>query len=123
MEYFKLAADSYQQLEQPQKALEILDRGLKLRMHEPLLLMKGQLLYELERYGEAKGIFQKTVDLNAHNGHAWLMLGYSAFYIEDFKEAQKAFEKALTFSKQKNAAREAILQLTQMNEINSDNTR
>ena len=107
-------AQCYIRLHRPEEALKYADRGLiKDKRHKHLLLMKGNLLYELERYPEAAAAFETAAHKKANPGRAWLMAGYAAWNAKDLRATRRAFKNAARHSKQKKAALKALRQLDQ----------
>ncbi|MBI9089681.1 MAG: tetratricopeptide repeat protein [Desulfobacterium sp.] len=97
-----------QQMNCPDKALEAVDQGI--RDHETsmeLKMIKGNLLFAMERYPEAQALFNSLAKEDS-SGRAWLMLGYSQWNLGELKHARRAMEKAATFKQQKKAARRAL---------------
>lgn len=107
-------AQCYIRLHRPEEALKYADRGLmKDKRHKHLLLMKGNLLYELERYPEAAAAFETAARKKANPGRAWLMAGYAAWNAKDLRATRRAFKNAAGHSRQKKAALRALRQLDQ----------
>ncbi len=107
-------AQCYIRLHRLEEALKYVDRGLiKDKNHKHLLLMKGDLLYELGRYPEAAAAFETAARKKANPGRAWLMAGYAAWNAKDLDKARRAFKHAVEHLKQKKAALKALRQLGQ----------
>jgi len=107
-------AQCYIRLYRPEEALKYADRGLiKDKSHKHLLLMKGNLLYELKRYPEAAAAFETAARKKANPGRAWLMAGYAAWNAKDLRATRRAFKNAAGHSRQKKAALKALRQLDQ----------
>jgi tetratricopeptide (TPR) repeat protein len=99
-------------LQQPQKALEWVEKGISRDPGDKdFLMLKGSLLFSMKSYDKAIMAFNAAVQRDEAMGEAWLMLGYSAWYAEKPDIAVNAMEKALHFDPQKNRAREALQRL------------
>lgn len=102
-------SQSYSALNRPDKALEWVEKGLqKDGTNIDLLMLKGNILYELKDYANAANVFKTLVKHDNTQGNAWLMLGYAAWNADDTKTAHEALKKAHTFSDQKKSAEEAL---------------
>ncbi len=100
-----------QQMSRPDQALGAVDQGI--RDHETsmeLKMIKGNLLFAMERYPEARALFNSLTKEDS-SGRAWLMLGYSHWNLGALKRARRAMEKAAAFKKQKKAAQAALKKL------------
>lgn len=99
------------QMNLDQKALELVDQVLKTEKTSiKLKIMKGDLLFYLERYQEAETLFEALAPRD-NSGHSWLMLGYSRWNLGDIQSARTAMARAATFKQQKQAAARAIKSL------------
>ncbi|MBN1932841.1 MAG: tetratricopeptide repeat protein [Desulfobacterales bacterium] len=117
VEIVKQLAQSYLSLYKPQQALESIEKGINLfREDTDLLLLKGRIFYQMERYPEAIEVFEKiTTHSKAIKGDVWLMLGYSALKADQIEKARYAFKEALKYSNQKKSAQKFLLQLERKN--------
>lgn len=100
-----------QQMNRRDQALEAVEQGI--RAHETsmeLKMIKGDLLFAMERYPEAQALFNRLVTEDP-SGRAWLMLGYSQWNLGELEHARRAMEKAATFKNQKKAALGALKKL------------
>jgi len=95
-------------LHKPDKALEIIDHALKYKREKKICMLKGQILFEQEKYKEAYKLYQRVAKEMPHPGHAWLMAGYSAWYLEDMTKAAYAFNSAAKYPKYKKKAEKVI---------------
>ena len=106
------AAQGYLRLHQPEKALKWVEKALAGQKNNPrLLLLKGELLYALERYPEATVAFETAAREKTSAGRAWLMAGYAAWNAKEMRTTRRAFENAAKYSGQKKAALKALRQL------------
>lgn len=103
----------YLRLHRPEKALKWVEKGLLEEKNPRLMLLKGDLLYELERYREAAVAFETAAREKINPGRAWLMAGYSAWNMKDPVRTRRAFKHAARYSRQKQAALKALRQLDQ----------
>jgi len=103
---------AYRRLSQPDKALETIDSlGPKTKSSE-LLMLEGELLYELEKFAQAARVFEQAAGKQgSHRGRAWLMAGYAAWQSDDHSRSQKAFSQAAKFQRQKKEASKALQQI------------
>ena len=106
------AAQGYLRLHQPEKALKWVEKALSGQKNNPrLLLLKGELLYALERYPEATVAFERAAREKKSAGRAWLMAGYAAWNAKDLRSTRRAFKNAARHKKQKKVALKALRQL------------
>ena len=93
----------------PEDALKWIEKGLTVDPRSiKLLMLKGDVLFQLKSYEASKNTFQHVVNLDKDEGKAWLMMGYAAWYGEDLNTAIRAMKQAATFPKQKKAATDAL---------------
>jgi len=104
-------ARGYLRQHRPEEAIEWVEQGLKNKKDPRLLLLKGDLLYELERFAAAAVAFETAARQKAGSGRAWLMAGYAALNAKSPEKARLAFKKASRYPKQKRAALKALRQL------------
>ena len=71
-------------------------------------MLKGRILFEQEKYKEAYKLYQRIAKEMPHPGYAWLMAGYSAWYLEDMTKAAYAFNSAARYPKYKKKAEKVI---------------
>jgi tetratricopeptide (TPR) repeat protein len=93
-----------------EEAVEWVEQGLKKKKSPRLLLLKGDLLYELEKFAEAAVAFETAARQKASPGRAWLMAGYAALNAGSPEKARLAFKKASKYPKQTRAALKALRQ-------------
>jgi tetratricopeptide (TPR) repeat protein len=105
--YEKLAS-AYLAAHKPAKAIDTLNRALKKRPTSKLYFMMGQVFYEQEDFEKAYQAFDKSFSLDPENGQAVLMMGYCALQIDKKAIAEKAFQKATHFSRQRKTAIELL---------------
>ncbi len=104
-------------LGQPERALSLLDTYRKIAGKSLSLLMaRADILYGLSRYRSALHAYECAAQFRGKSvcrhdrkerGRAWLMAGYCALQIQEYKKAHQAFTKAAGFPALKNRAVEA----------------
>ena len=105
-------AQGYIRLHRPEDALNCVEKGLiKEENNLRLMLLKGDLLYGLERYSEAAAAFETVARGKENPGGAWLMAGYAAWNAGDLEKSRLAFKHAAKYPEQKNTAQKALCQL------------
>ena len=105
-------AQGYIRLHRPEDALKCVEKGLmKEKNNQRLMLLKGNLLYGLERYKEAASAFETAAQGKENPGGAWLMAGYAAWNAGDLEKSRLAFKHAAKYPKQKDPAQKALHQL------------
>lgn len=94
-----------QQLDRPTEALDVLQRLAPATKAPELLMLKADLLYNLERYEAAARTYRQTAQKDTrHKGRAWLMAGYAALLAKDMNASRHAFKQAATFDRHRKAA-------------------
>ena len=106
-------AQGYIRLHRPEKALGWVEKALLEQNNPRLMLLKGDLLYELERYPEAAAAFETAASEKTNAGRAWLMAGYAAWNTKDPDKTRRAFKRAAKHPRQKDAALKALRRLDQ----------
>lgn len=106
-------AIAYHQMGKADLALETLSRR-KLGDDARLLMLKGEICYNLKRYPEAAASYRQAAGLGgSHQGQAWLMSGYAAMQHHDLVASQDALIQAAKFDKEKRAATLALTHIKQ----------
>ncbi|MDZ7640844.1 MAG: tetratricopeptide repeat protein [Desulfurivibrio sp.] len=106
---------AYQQLAEQDQALKTLQEFEKHEQDQELMLLKADLLYQLERFQEAHAAYKQAAGLQGErSGRAWLMAGYAAWETEDLGQAWQALGKAAEFSEQQERAESALEQLARL---------
>lgn len=95
---------SYQRLYQPQYVLKWINVGLTHFEDAHLRMIKGNLLFEMQKYADAAVEFQTILDKNKNSGQAWLMRGYVAWKQNHTEIARLSLEQAAKYPNQKQAA-------------------
>jgi tetratricopeptide (TPR) repeat protein len=101
-----------QQLGRPTEALDALQRLAPATKAPELLMLKADLLYNLERYEEAARTYRQTAQRDTrYKGRAWLMAGYAALQANDMDAGRHAFKQAASFDRHRKAALLAMARL------------
>ncbi len=96
-------------LDQPDNAIEWIDRALAQHRVENLLLLKGDIFYEARRYSEAYVVYAAAAGIQDETaGKAWLMMGYCALNAGNFPDAAKALATARRYPTEKKDATIAL---------------
>ncbi|MCG8685829.1 MAG: tetratricopeptide repeat protein [Desulfobacterales bacterium] len=103
---------AYRQMDQAEKALNLLNRFDPEGVDNELLMVKGDLLYEAKKYRSANQAYRMAAQKNcSQKGQAWLMAGYAAWQQNDFEASRSAFKNAARFKRQRKDAMAAMAQL------------
>jgi len=101
-------ARGYLRLHRPETALKWLQKGIAKKKDHKHTLLKGEILYELERYAEALTMFTTAAHQKKKSGYAWLMAGYAAWAAGDAEKSRMAFKQAAKYPRQRKAARKGL---------------
>ena len=108
----KSLAQACQQLDQPEKVLSYMERFKGGEKDTELLMLKGDLLYAMERYEDAARSYRRAAEGKSKGaGRAWLMAGYASLRVNDLDASRLAFKRAADDPKQKSAALAALKQI------------
>ncbi len=107
---------AYQRLDRPKEALARLNAFHPAVDDPELCMLKGDMLYEMKRFQDAKKAYQRAAaKADAQTaGRAWLMAGYAAWQSNDVEAGRRAFENAIRYRKQRKAAKEALARIKKM---------
>jgi tetratricopeptide (TPR) repeat protein len=104
--------NAYRQLGRAEMALDLLNRFNPGQSHPELLMVKGDLLYEIKQYRTATLTYRRVAHSNFdQKGQAWLMAGYAAWQQNDLEGSRRAFAQAARFKRHRKDALAAIAQL------------
>lgn len=95
---------AWQRRHRPEKALEVLESGLRFCRGTQLSLLRARLLIDLRRYRQARTVLEALTREDPASGRAWLLLGYAALDLEDTAAARSAFQRAYGFKAQRRSA-------------------
>jgi len=101
-------ARSYLRIHRPETALKWLEKGIGKKNDHKHTLLKGEILYELERYAEAATLFTAAAHQKIKPGYAWLMAGYAAWAAGDAEKSRMAFKQAVKYPQQRKAAHKGL---------------
>ncbi len=100
---------AYQQLGKNDVALQRLEEFNLEPDDEDMLMLKAELLYSLEKYDQAAIVFRRVAEREGRfAGRAWLMAGYSAWQLDDFKNSKVDFVHAAKYEGTKKSALQAL---------------
>jgi tetratricopeptide (TPR) repeat protein len=101
-----------QQLGRPEHSLKVLQRSAPGTKDPNLLMLKADLLYNLERYEEASQVYRQTAKADSkQKGRAWLLAGYAALQANNMDAGRRALRQAATFGRHRKAALLAMRRL------------
>ncbi|WP_448382139.1 tetratricopeptide repeat protein [Desulfosoma sp.] len=104
---------AYRQLGRSDMALKHLEDFGHPLDHGELLMLKGELLYELKQFDRAADVFRRVAKNHGpHAGRAWLMAGYCAWHMQDLSTSKEDFTRAAQYPEEKKAALAALQHLT-----------
>lgn len=106
----KKLAESYLYLHRHDDALKWVEKGLQEEVDEELLILKGNVLYEIKKYDEAMKVFE-SIPHGENSGQAMLMLGYAAWNAGNLDKATHAFQKASKYPEHQKTALKVLQQL------------
>ena len=107
---------AYRRLDRPEAALAQLANVPRIGKDPELMMLKGDLLYEMKRYAEASAAYRcAACEKHSRTGKAWLMAGYAAWQAKDIDASRQAFERAADFKQQRRSALLAMRQLQKVN--------
>ncbi len=95
-------------LHQPETALQWLNRHKDVKANPKAMLLKGEILYEMEKFDQALELFTAAAQEQKQSGYAWLMAGYAAWGMQDADQARHAFEQAAKYPRQRKAAQKGL---------------
>ena len=105
-------ARALQQTGETESALEQLDRFAPDSGDPSLIMLRGDLLYAMEKFDKAADAYRRAAEADDKKaGRAWLMAGYAAMEAKDTAYSRKALERAAAFKQHKKAALLALRQL------------
>lgn len=95
-------------LHHPETALQWLNRHEGVKTNPKAMLLKGEILYEMEKFEQALQQFTAAAQKQKQSGYAWLMAGYAAWAMQDANQARHAFEQAAKYRRQRKAAQKGL---------------
>jgi tetratricopeptide (TPR) repeat protein len=108
--HWTMVADAWYAAEELENALAAFEEAGKASDKGELDLRRGYLLVDMERWPLAIEALEAAIEKGGMNerktGEAYVMLGMSEFSLENYKEANAAWTKALKFPKSKKPAQQ-----------------
>lgn len=114
-----LVADAYVRGARVDKAISYLDGVISKNGSFELLLKKAKILFEARRNNEAIAAFDECVAVNPKAWDAYFMKGLAAWDLKDWKEARKAFDKALNSKDYRTMAQDALDMIADLDKAKS----
>jgi len=115
-EYEKLSVYYYSAYE-IDEAIISLDEALGEEETVERLLLKAQLYYLQDKFGEAEKYYASAAELMTKDGHEWLMAGYCAMRNGDTKKAKQWLHKAMDYPSQRDEAQSILKIMAPAEEI------
>lgn len=115
-EYEKLAVYYYSAYE-IEEAIGSLDEALNEEETVERLLLKAQLYYLQDKFGEAEKHYASAAELLTKDGHEWLMAGYCAMRNGDTKNAKQWLYKAMDYPSQRQEAQSILKMMAPAEEM------
>lgn len=114
-----MVADAYARGMRVDEAIAYIDAAPSKGANLQLLLKKGRILLEARRNQAAIAVFDECLSMNPKAWEAYLMKGWAAWDLKDWKTAKRAFTKALSSKAYKDQARDALEMLASLDEARS----
>lgn len=99
------------------KAIEAVDHAISRQESPERLLLKAQLYYVQDRYGEAQQYYVQAAQHMSNDGHEWLMAGYCAMRKGNVQLAKDLLRKASEFPAQRQDALAMLKSMSSGEEI------
>lgn len=107
-EIIKKLAQSYIRMHDLEAALNSVDKGLQEKKDMELLALKGNLLYETEKYRQAADVYQEILEKDKNDDKSLLMLGYALWNMGETNGARAAFIRIEENTKSFKSAKRAL---------------
>ncbi len=91
---YEKAASAYIAARKPEKAADVLGRGLEAYPTSRMWEMLAGVRYGREDFREAYRAFEQSARTDPKNSRAHLMMGYCALRMDDFQAARRSFSEA-----------------------------
>jgi Tfp pilus assembly protein PilF len=104
----KKMIDAYLSVLRVDKAASVIDEMNKNKKDADLLLQKGKIYYEARKNKDAIKAFDECIALNPNKIEAYMLKGFAAWDLEDWKLAKECFRKAVTDKEYKKQATELV---------------
>ena len=113
------AASAYLAAHRPNKAIDVLQRGLESHPTSRMWWMLASTFYAKEDFEEAHHAFEKSTQSDPKNAGAHLMIGYCAIQLDHMQAAKKAFAQAARFPQQHAEAEKMLNEIDQITIVSS----
>jgi tetratricopeptide (TPR) repeat protein len=118
-DYIRIA-QAYEATFRVDKAVSFLESVISKNPSKKLLFEKARILYDARRNKEAIEVLDEYVKADPDNGYAYILKGFAAWDMEDWKKMKEAFTMAQNFSEYKLQAREALAVVEDLERAKSD---
>ncbi|WP_259054099.1 tetratricopeptide repeat protein [Methylohalomonas lacus] len=114
----KLLADSFHLARETDAAIEAYGNAARAAGNPELYFRQGQLLVQEQRWQEARDALQQALQNNDldHRAMAHLLLGMSAYHLEDYERASNALKRAREYDKTRSQADYWLRQIEERSE-------
>jgi tetratricopeptide (TPR) repeat protein len=118
-DYIRIA-QAYEATLRVDKAVSFLESVISKNPSKKLLFEKARILYDARRNKEAIEVLDECLRADPDNGYAYVLKGFAAWDMEDWKKMKEAFTMAQNFSEYKLQAREALAVVEDLERAKSD---
>jgi tetratricopeptide (TPR) repeat protein len=118
-DYIKIA-QAYEATLRVDEAVSFLDSVISKNPSKKLLFEKAKILYDARRNKEAIKALDECLKVDPDNGYAYVLKGFAAWDMEDWKKMKEAFTMAQDFSEYKIQAREALAVIEDLERARSE---
>jgi tetratricopeptide (TPR) repeat protein len=108
---YEKSSAMYLEAHRPEKAIQLLRKGLEEIPTACLWSMLGSIFYNQERFKEAYEAFEQSFQSSPDDGRAALFMGYCALQMAKTDAAARAFNTAARFDEQRVAALKALKEI------------
>jgi len=115
-EYEKMSVAYYTAYEFD-KAIAAVDKAIAAEANAERLLLKAQLYYLRDDFGEAQSYYVKAAEVLSKDGHEWLMAGYCAMRAGNIDLARQLLHRASEFPAQRTEALAMLRTMSPADEI------
>ncbi len=105
---YEIAAASYIEAHKPERAIEILKKGITGQNSVKMQWMLAGAYYRQKNFAEAADAFKKCAQGKYKEGKAYLMAGYCALYSDDMEQSKAFFKQASKYPDQKEEAQKRL---------------
>ncbi|MBN1904052.1 MAG: tetratricopeptide repeat protein [Deltaproteobacteria bacterium] len=101
---YEITAATYMEAYKPEKAIEILKKGIKIHSSLKMQWMLAVAYYKQRDFASGADAFEKCAMGDFRRGEAYLMMGYCFLYADNPDKAKSAFKQASLSKEQKSEA-------------------